>query len=370
MADTSVSVKCPNCTAPLTYEPGQEDIVCEYCGSHFSIADIEAYYAKKEEKAAEAEKKRDAKLDEQAAGQQWSKEEQAMLKAFHCSSCGAEIVCDENTIATECCYCGNTTLIPSRYEGDLRPDYVIPFEKDKEAAKAAFKSFYRHKRLLPDGFSGDTRVEAIQGMYVPFWLFDSKVSATGTYRADRVHVFRTSSERITRIDHYECQRAGTMSFSKVPVDGSKRMQDEWMESTGPYDYSDLKPFTAAYLAGYLADKYDVTAKEAVPRADELMETAANEELGTTVSGYTSFRQTDGSISQKRGKISYVLAPIWILTTRYKNKPYTFIMNGQSGKFIGRLPISEKKCNLYTLGAFIVSLPVFYFLVKYLAVNLL
>lgn len=55
MADTSVNFKCPNCTGPLSYVPGQSEIVCEYCGTRLSVADLEAYYARKEEQAAKAE---------------------------------------------------------------------------------------------------------------------------------------------------------------------------------------------------------------------------------------------------------------------------------------------------------------------------
>ncbi|MFQ9401559.1 MAG: hypothetical protein ACLR1D_04260 [Dialister sp.] len=92
------------------------------------------------------------KWDTKKAGKDWSEEEEKMLRAFTCSSCGAEIVCDENTIATECCYCGNPTMISQRYSGSLRPDYVIPFQKMKEDAQAAFKNFYKGKILLPGSF--------------------------------------------------------------------------------------------------------------------------------------------------------------------------------------------------------------------------
>lgn len=48
-----------------------------------------------------------------------------------------------------------------------------------------------------------------------------------------------------------------MSFERVPVDGSSKMADDIMESIEPYDFSAAVDFNTAYLAGYLADKYDV-----------------------------------------------------------------------------------------------------------------
>ena len=37
---------------------------------------------------------------------------------------------------------------------------------------------------------------------------------------------------------------------------------------------------------------------------------------------------------------YALYPTWILTTRWQGKPYIFAMNGQTGKFVGDLPVDK------------------------------
>ena len=41
MADTSVSYKCPNCSAPLSFLPGHDKVTCEYCGTEFEVKTIE-----------------------------------------------------------------------------------------------------------------------------------------------------------------------------------------------------------------------------------------------------------------------------------------------------------------------------------------
>ena len=124
------------------------------------------------------------------AGNEWSDEEAARLKGYTCSSCGAEIVCDDNTMATECCYCGNPTLIPSRFSGMLRPDFIIPFKKTKDEAVAALKRFYRGHWLLPKAFTVNNRIEDVQAMYVPFWLFNAKVTASASFRLKTIHISR------------------------------------------------------------------------------------------------------------------------------------------------------------------------------------
>ena len=134
MADTSVSYKCLNCGGPLSFIPGKETVTCEYCDTEFKVSDLEAMYAKEQELAAKAQDAKEAKWKTDEAGSEWSVEEAQLMKAFTCSSCGAEIVCDENTMATECVYCGNPTMLPNRFEGMLKPDYIIPFKKTKEEA--------------------------------------------------------------------------------------------------------------------------------------------------------------------------------------------------------------------------------------------
>lgn len=360
MAETSVNYKCPNCCAPLTFLPGHDKVTCEYCGTEFEIKAIEDLYAAKEAAAAKAQAAKEAKWDTAAAGDEWAAEEAAQMKAFTCSSCGAQLVCDENTMAMECCYCGNPTMLPSRFEGMLKPDFVIPFKKTKEEAVAALKEFYKGKKLLPAAFTANNRVEAIQAMYVPFWLFDSAVTASGTYHATRDSVVETEDEIITTTMHYNCVREGKMSFEHIPVDGSEKMDDSFMESIEPFDYSEMVPFSTAYLAGYLADKYDVDADAAVKRADERVVKSAEGCLEATVNGFTMVSDNgDCAVMKDESAVHYAMAPVWILTTRYENKPYTFMMNGQTGKFVGSLPIDKAKLRNYTLLAFIIGVIIVY-----------
>ncbi len=355
MADASLSYTCPNCGAPLSFTPGAQNITCEYCGTTFSIKTLEEIYGKEQVQAAKAAAAKEAKWKTEGAGSEWSAEELAMMHAFTCSSCGAEIVCDENTMATECCYCGNPTMLPSRFTGMLKPDFVIPFKKTKEEAVAALEEFYKGKRLLPDKFTANNRVQAIQGMYVPFWLFNSDISASGVYRAENDMVVTTSDAIITTTSVYRCERSGTMRFERIPVDGSKKMADDYMESIEPFDYSELVPFSSAYLSGFLADKYDVDAEAAVSRADERVCRSAEGCLENTVTGYMRTGSMEQcAIYKENGLVQYAMVPVWILTTQYEGKPYTFVMNGQTGRLVGSLPADKNKLNLYTAGAFIAA----------------
>ncbi|ERT56516.1 hypothetical protein [Megasphaera vaginalis (ex Srinivasan et al. 2021)] len=354
MADTSVSYKCPKCGGPLNFQAGAEKVSCEYCSSEFDVKTIETLFSQQEEIAAQNAAAEETKWKPEEAGSEWDSGETDAFQVFTCSSCGAELVTDGSTMATECCYCGNPTMLPNRFAGMLKPDYVIPFKKTKEDAVAALKAFYGKKRLLPSNFKSNNRMKEIQGLYVPFWLFDSTVSGTMTFSAERISVSTTDDKEITETQVYRCRRKGSADFERIPVDGSTKMDDTFMESIEPFDYQEMQPFSQAYFTGYIADKYDVDAAASVGRADERVTNSMTEELKRTVNGYDAVRRESCNIVKVGGNVSYAVVPVWILTTRYENKPYTFMMNGQTGRLVGSLPIDKGKLRNYSIIGFIAS----------------
>lgn len=189
------------------------------------------------------------------------------------------------------------------------------------------------------------------------------MTASAEFKAESDTVYETQDERVTETNVYRCDRRGKMRFRRIPVDGSNKMDDTYMESIEPYDYGDLKPFSSAYMAGCLADKYDVDAEAAAPRADERVRKSAVGVLEDTVEGYMRRELVNDVINKGEGSVSYAMAPVWILTTRYEDKPYTFMMNGQTGKMVGSLPWDKNKANLYWAGSTAVLTAVFYFLVR-------
>jgi hypothetical protein len=125
------------------------------------------------------------------------------------------------------------------------------------------------------------------------------------------------------------------------------MADDLMESVEPYDFSGAVDFQTAYLAGYLADKYDVTMEDSVERANNRVKTSSEEVLRSTIDyPYTSVVSKSSSIQVTNGKAKYALYPVWILNTDHNGEKYTFAMNGQTGKFTGNLPVDGKKQEIF------------------------
>ncbi len=344
MPSQVTNYQCPACTGPLQFDPKTGQLICEYCGSTFDPKVVEAQYAQKEKEAEEAKKKADAQYAQAVAdmpeGSPWTEAEQNGLKVYNCPSCGAEIICEETTAATSCIYCGNPSVVPGQLGGVLKPDFVIPFQKTKEDAVNALKNFYKGKRLLPKAFSQASHLEEIKGLYVPFWLFDGDAEGSAIFHMTNTRSWTEGSYRVTETEHYQASRGGSLAFEHIPVDASKSMGDEYMDSIEPYDYAELKPFSTAYLPGFMADKYDVDAKESAPRATERAKQSFMDALAGTVTGYASVSMLEGRADFYPKKASYALLPVWMLHTKWQNKDYYFAMNGQTGKLVGDLPVSK------------------------------
>lgn len=348
--------QCPACTGPLHYSAKSGKLACDYCGSSFDVAEIEALYARKEAEAAAAKQAADAKAeaaqaakaeaaeaaaasggwDTSGLSRDWGAEADG-LRVYSCPSCGAELICDQSTAATACPYCGNPAIVPGQFSGALRPDYILPFRLSKDDAVQALRAHYKGKPFLPRSFTSANHIEQIQGVYVPFWLFDGGAEGAASYRASNTNVYETGDYEITETRHYHVVRAGSLAFEKIPVDASSKMPDDHMDSIEPFDYAQLRPFSTAYLPGYLADKYDVTIDDSRDRADTRCRETLAQALRDTVTGYGACVTEREDIALRRGKVHYALLPVWMLSTKWRGQDFLFAMNGQTGKLVGDLP---------------------------------
>ena len=354
MASQITNYKCPACTGPLHFVGASGMLECDFCGAKYDVAQIEALYAEKEAKAVAATEQANAKAeqnrqkiaemesqgwDTSSLSSDWGTEADGM-KAYSCPSCGAELICDASTAATSCPYCGNPTVVPGQFSGALKPDFVIPFKLSKEDAVAALKNHYKGKPLLPKAFTNGNHIEEIKGVYVPFWMFDGQAEGSVDYEGQIIHVYESGDYEITETEHYDVRRGGSIAFEKVPVDASSKMPDDHMDSIEPYNYKDLRAFSTAYLPGFLADKFDVSADKSRERADVRCLGSLKKALQGTVTGYATCFPRGEHADIQRGKVHYALLPVWLLNTKWQGKDFLFAMNGQTGKLVGDLPVDK------------------------------
>ncbi len=326
--------KCPCCNGDIVFDTDAQKMKCPYCDTEFEMETLKGY-----DEDLKNERPDDMKWDD-TTGSEWLEGEEDGMQVYACNNCGGEIIADGTTAATFCPYCDSPIVLKGQLRGHLRPNVVIPFKLDKEAAKKGFKKHLEGKRLLPKIFKSSAVIDEIKGVYVPFWLFDGDADANIRYRATKVRSWSDSRYNYTETSFYSLQRNGSMGFEHVPVDGSSKMDDTLMESLEPFDFSQAVDFQTAYLSGYLADKYDVDEKSSIERANQRIKTSTEKAFAKTCIGYTTVVPESTGISLSNNKATYALYPVWLMNVKWKDKRYTFAMNGQTGKFVGNLPMDK------------------------------
>lgn len=334
--------KCPCCGGAIAFDSTIQKMKCPYCDTEFEMDVLKGYDAELQDEEAD-------NMDwETAAGGEWEEGETDGLRTYVCKSCGGEIVGDANTAATSCPFCDNPIVMMGQFSGTLKPDLVIPFKLNKRAAKEGLVKHLTGKRLLPKIFKDQNHIDEIKGVYVPFWLFDTDVDAKVRYKATKVRTWSDSNYNYTKTSYFMVHRGGSIGFEDVPVDGSTKMADDLMESIEPFNCAEAVDFQTAYLAGYLADKYDVTAEESIDRANERVKKSTEQAFAETVIGYETVTAENTSVQFHGGKARYALYPVWLLNTTWNGNRYTFAMNGQTGKFVGDLPVDKSAATRWTL----------------------
>lgn len=321
--------KCPRCGGALSFDTALQKMKCQFCDTDF---DVEAI------REAENSFGNDD-MNWQGEAEEWN---DSHMRVYVCTSCGGEIIADEVVSATECPFCQNPVILKGNLSGELKPDLIIPFKLDKKMAVEKFRQHLSDKKLLPKFFRSENKIEEIKGIYVPFWTYNTGANAFICYKGEKVSHSSDINYDYTERSYFSAVREGRIEFENIPVDASQKISDDLMESIEPFDFSEALPFHGEYLSGFFADKYDVTKEECSCRANERIKVTTENAFRSTVQGYSSVETLDSRIVLSGGKIRYALLPVWILNVIWNDKKYIFAMNGQTGKFVGDLPLDKKE----------------------------
>lgn len=338
--------KCPSCNASIKFNPTLGKFKCEYCASEFTLEELKKY----SNNASTDEKNKP--VEEQVV------DTYDGYISYKCESCGAEIVTDEQTAATFCVYCGNTAILKSKLSGEFTPSRMIPFEREKQEAITAFKGLSKGRPLMPKDFNKESNIEKIKGVYIPFWLYDIGVSGDVNMTGNIITHWSRGDTHYTKTDTYRLLRGGKMVYNSIPVDGSSRFDNDIMNTLEPFHYEALIPYNHAYLSGFYAEKYDEEGEKTYTEAKERAINSTRDYFSDDAKMYTAKVITSDSLVAEEKQKEYVMLPVWMVNVKYKNKMHIFAMNGQTGEFIGNIPIDTKRAILYATRVFLTSMVVF------------
>ena len=319
--------KCPVCGGNLGYDVEHECLICPNCHRSFFLDQV--------------------KCDNK-------KESGTKVKGYCCNNCGAQIVTSGSTISTECYYCHSPVVLTDRIENNF-PDGIILFDITKEQAEINYKQFFTKKKFVDKKFFHRASVGDFSGVYYPYWYFDIDGQGSFSGDGDIVHESKKGDYRIITTDHYHLEREGFVELRNIYRKALRQADQKMIDGIHPYDTSYIRPFSIDHLIGYLAEETNMDESEAKNGALKEAE-SRSEWLMKKDSGLSNLHGAN-SFTPERIRIRYVLLPTWIMTyiDKEEDQIYTYLMNGQTGKVCGKVPLNHKKLIGASIGIDVLAL---------------
>ena len=327
--NSTVTYQCPNCGAGLLFDADKQAFTCEFCLSEFKEEELEG--------TDSAEKAREAEAN--------AEEFCEHMNEYLCQSCGAEIVTDENSVATFCPFCHNPVILVGKLSGQMRPDKIIPFKYDREAAEEMFLKAVKKKWFLPRNFFSADQREKITGIYYPFWVTDADTDCYAEANATKVRTWTMGNYRYTETSRFLVKRQGEIHFEDIVSSALSEADKAMLEGVLPYPSDSLQEFSMPYLLGFQAKKRDIDRDALTPEVRAKMDNYAETLLKNSMNmgmGYATINVNEKNVKVLKSHWEYSLMPIWIMIYKGKDRNYTYAMNGYTGKIYGEYPYSRLK----------------------------
>lgn len=331
-------IKCPNCTGELNFDPKATKVTCEYCGSTFDPKELNAKVKK-------------------------SKEVETIEgKSYTCTQCGATLMTFDETAVTFCSYCGSQAMIEQNMVKQNKPDFIIPFKKDKNDCIEAYKKVVNKALFTPKSLKDTATLEKFRGIYMPYCIYDLEYKGKKVFDGSR-YSHRRGDYKI--YNDYKLHTDIDSHCNGVSYDMSSTFYDDYSQAI-PFNTNEKEAFNLNYLPGYYADKPDVPLETYDKMALGVAKSESKKYLSKE-SKFASHGCYNPMLDYEIKSRSVALYPIYFLAIRDKQEKnvYYAIVNGQTGKVAADLPVSFSK---YIISSLVLAVVIFLLINWSLVVN--
>ncbi|MBR5039786.1 MAG: hypothetical protein IKX68_01560 [Clostridiales bacterium] len=314
---------CPGCGGTMEYDPGFDALVCGSCGNIIdpkTLPDADSFYNGEEDSDSPTDIADTLSEFEQLTGEMFDRQ------VYKCSQCAGEVLVTGTEISTRCIYCGSTSVVFSRIAKENRPDRIVPFSVTKEEAMETVKKNVLSGAFMPRGFK-KIDPELVRGIYIPYFTYDGAIVDTQHHRlgvTEKSYVFDGSAE-----------------FENLLVECCSALDDRSTALLEPYNVKASVEFDTSYLMGFYSNSCDVTPEKAHGTAKLKAKTIFNSQM-RQITPENGAKIVTSSPKLELHRTGYILLPAWFITINAKGTPYTFLVNGQSGRCTGTAPWNKAK----------------------------
>ena len=320
------NLRCKVCGSnQMTVDEMTGQVVCESCGSVDRTATIKRHM--------NTDSLTMALLKHRAQPVQWVVGERLLA----CESCGAQRTISAETMRDECPFCGSTHIIERDVlQSFQQPEGLVPFAIGEMEARQSIRDRLDGWQERMRGLFNNNTVDSIklEGVYLPFWVFDAMVEIRRTILRSRP-VYEREEQSIFNIMRPAYESSTTNdAINDVPVCAVRSPEPLLTRKLGRYDLRSVRPYTAKLLAKHGAQLYSIEFDEAsllVRRqiAVEMRRKHAYSEFGTG-----SGAEVNIFPSVKQMQFQLLLMPVWVgVLHEADGEVRTALVNGQDGHVV-------------------------------------
>jgi hypothetical protein len=328
----------------LHYDAGVQGLKCPYCGQQQPVP-----------AAVIAAGPREIPIEEgmRLAARGYG----APVTQVGCRECGAVVNVAPGEQTATCPFCRSHQVLAQEAPGTaIRPESVLPFKVDKNTAGQRFENWLGSLWFRPSDLRQMAKLQDIAGVYVPFWTFDARVDSSWTadagyhYYETETYTDQQGNRQTRQVQHTRWRPASGQRadhFDDVIVCASKGLPAELAEGLQTFNTRELAPYRPEFLAGWRAESYAIDLPMAWQKGQGHMDAVQRSRCSSDVPGDTH-RNLSVNNDFSHVTFKHVLLPIWIAAYRYQDKPYQFLVNGQTGEIVGKAPYSFWKIFFFVL----------------------
>ena len=271
------------------------------------------------------------------------------LNVYCCKDCGFKYLTQINA-SIPCVHCGGELILKDDINYRL-PDYVIPFQTDKDSVIKNFKKMLRGRFFIPKSIRKIENIGNIIGLYLPYWSYDFEVNGDILFEANNVEYWKDANFKYKKVDSYLIKKNGHFDFKEVILQACSNEILKNRNLLEPFDYSGLVPFVSSYLSNYCSvfcDINDVTVLNKIRGSINSLSVKMIED--TIATKEKKIVENDMVVMTNNEKL--MLLPVWLISFKYKDVDYSFFMNGQTGKFVGeKFPVGIREIVILSIVVF-------------------
>ncbi|MDY7228372.1 hypothetical protein [Hyalangium rubrum] len=285
-----------------------------------------------------------------------------------CQSCGAQLVVAETLRTTTCPYCAAPSVVerpPSRDRPP--PTFALGFVQTPAKAKELARQNLLRRSFWAPSSVRNASVEELRGIYVPAWLYsalaESDFSAsigenyteTETYTTTENGRTVTKTRQVTKTEWRPLRGRHTEYVPDVIVTASSGLPNDELEHIEPFDLRGLRRYHDALVAGWITEEPSLAQEQCMEQARDEVTAYVKKRLAAFMPG-DSHRELSFSTRFHNEALVVCLLPVWVMALRHdlQKPPLRFLVNGQTGKVYGRVPVSWVKVALAVLLALLVA----------------